>query len=207
MGYDVYGLNPKVNKVPPTILSKFYDENGWNNWDEMNENDKKLYFEAQNEHQDVNPGEYFRANVWFWRPIWNFVCASCDDFLSDDDINAGLSNSGDEICKTKANRIASRLRRLDKQGIIQTWEDEMMVPFNEAKAFNKKVDAELDVFQDKMRSKYGDNIAPAGYDDNDKATWDSIYSKRSWASSYPPSRDEIVKFGVFCGESGGFSIC
>jgi hypothetical protein len=207
MGYDIYGINPKVNEIPPTILSKFYDENGWNNWDEMNENDKKLYFEAQNEHQDLNPGEYFRANVWFWRPIWNFVCASCDDFLSDDDINAGLSNSGDEICKTKANRIASRLRKLDKQGIIQTWEDEMMIPYNEAKIHNKKVDAELDVFQDKMRIKYGSDIVPSNYDVHDKPIWDSIYHKRSWASSYPPSRDAIVRFGVFCGESGGFAIC
>ena len=207
MGFDIYGINPKVNKVPPSILSKFQDENGFNNWAEMNETDKDVYFDAENEHQDLNPGEYFRANVWFWRPIWNFVCASCDDFLSEDDMDAGGSNSGDRICKTKANRIASRLRKLNKQGVIQKWEDEMLIPFNEAKEHNKTIDKEMDVFQDKMRIKYGSDIIPSNYDVHDKATWDSIYHKRSWASSYPPSRDEIVRFGIFCGESGGFEIC
>ena len=207
MGFDIYGINPKMNEVPPTILSKFHDENGWNNWAAMTEKDKERYFDAQDEHQELNPGEYFRANVWFWRPIWTFVCGACDDFLSEDDIDAGMSNSGDKICKTKANRIASRIRKLNKQGIIQTWEDEMMVGYNEAKEHNKKVDAELNAFQDKMKPRYGKKAAPADYNDNDKATWDSIYHKRSWASSYPPSARAIVDFGIFCGESGGFEIC
>ena len=201
MGFDIYGLNPQMNEVKPAILAKPL------NWSKMSEKDTELYLNAKNEHQEINPGEYFRANVWFWRPIWNFVCASCDDFLSEDDMDAGGSNSGDRICKTKANRIASRLRKLNKQGVIQKWEDEMLIPFNEAKEHNKTIDKEMDVFQDKMRIKYGSDIIPSNYDVHDKATWDSIYHKRSWASSYPPSRDEIVRFGIFCGESGGFEIC
>ena len=207
MGFDIYGINPKMNEIPPAVLSKFHDENGFNNWAEMTTEDKEIYYEADGLNKELNPGEYFRANVWFWRPIWNFVCASCDDFLSNKDMDAGCSNSGDRICKTKANRIASRLRSLDKQGIIQTWEDEMMIHYNEAKLKNKEIDKELNVFQDKMRMKYGDDVVPAGYNDSDKDTWDRIYHKRDWASSYPPSRDSIMKFGIFCGESGGFEIC
>lgn len=208
MGFDIYGINPKVNKAPPAILSKFHDDDtGFNNWAAMNDKDKEIYYAVEDEHQDINPGEYFRANVWFWRPVWNFVCASCDDFLSEDDIDAGGSNSGDRISKTKANRIASRLRKLGKQGVIQKWEDEMTIPFNEAKEHNKTIDKEMDVFQDKMRIKYGPDIVPSNYDVHDKATWDTIYNKRSWASSYPPSANLIVQFGRFCGESGGFEIC
>ncbi len=207
MGFDIYGINPKVNKVPSTVLSKFHDKNGFNNWAEMTDKDKEVYHEARDKHEELNPGEYFRANVWFWRPIWNFVCAACDDFLSEDDMDAGGSNSGDRICKTKANRIASRLRKLDKQGIIQTWEDEMLITFNEAKEHNKSINEEMDIFQDKMRIKYGSDVVPYNYDIHDKTTWDSIYSKRSWASSYPASRDEVVRFGIFCEQSGGFEIC
>lgn len=207
MGYDIYGIDPKINKVPAAVLSKFHDENGFNNWAEMTDKDKEVYHEARDKHEELNPGEYFRANVWFWRPIWNFVCAACDDFLSEDDMDAGGSNSGDRICKTKANRIASRLRKLDKQGVIQKWEDEMLIPFNEAKKHNKIIDTEMNVFQDKMRIKYGSDIVPSNYDVHDKVTWDNIYSKRSWAASYPPSASAIVEFGRFCGESGGFEIC
>jgi len=206
MGFDIYGMNPKMNEIPPAVLSKFHDENGFNNWAEMTAEDKEIYYEADGLNKELNPGEYFRANVWFWRPIWNFVCLYCD-FLSEDDMDAGCSNSGDRICKTKANRIASRLRKLDKQGVIQKWEDEMLIPFNEAKEHNKVIDKEMEVFQDKMRIKYGSDIVPSNYDVHDKVTWDNIYHKRSWASSYPPSATAIIKFGIFCGESGGFEIC
>ena len=207
MGYDVYGLNPKQNEVPPAVLSKFYDENGWNNWDAMTEKDRTAYFAAQNEHQDLNPGEYFRANVWFWRPIWTFVCGACSDFLSDKDMDAGCSNSGDRISKTKSLRIASRLRSLHKQGIIKTWEDEMLIPFEKAKKHNEKVRKEMDTFQKKMKKKHGDNIAPQGYPKDDYKKWESIHDKEDWTASYPPSMKAILEFERFCNESGGFEIC
>lgn len=201
MGFDIYGLNPQMNEVKPAILAKPL------NWSKMSEKETELYLKAKDEHQEINPGEYFRANVWFWRPIWNFVCAACDDFLLDADMDAGDSNSGDKISKTKANKIASRLRKLEKQGIIQTWEDEMLIPFNDAKEHNKKIDAELHEFQNKMSLEYGVGTAPNEYNADDKKEWDSIYKERSWAGSYPPSASEITKFGIFCGESGGFQIC
>ena len=207
MGYDVYGLNPKQNEVEPVILSKFYDKDGFNDWSKMNEDDKKLYFKAQGEHQDINPGEYFRANVWFWRPIWNFVCGACSDFLSDKDMDAGCSNSGDRISKTKALRIASRLRSLHKQGMIKTWEDEMIITFNEAKKNNEKVREKLNVFQDKMNLKYGDNTPPKDYNKTDHETWNNIYAEENWSAHYPPSMKGIIQFGQFCNESGGFEIC
>ena len=28
-------------------------------------------------------GHYFRANVWYWRPIWGFVRQQLPDLLSD----------------------------------------------------------------------------------------------------------------------------
>ena len=203
MGYDVYGLNPQIN-VPKSIEVKDWFDIDWN---KMTEDEKEAHFKAQDKYERENPGVYFRANVWYWRPVWNFVCAACEDFLSDRDLEAGCSNSGDKISKTKAKRIASRLRKLDKQGIIQKWEDEMMIPYNEARVHNKIVDNELDVFQEKMKSKYHANIVPAEYNEKDREKWDSIYSKRSWASSYPPSRDLIMEFATFCEESGGFEIC
>ena len=35
MGFDIYGLNPKINKFPSAILSKFSDDNGFTKWSEM----------------------------------------------------------------------------------------------------------------------------------------------------------------------------
>jgi len=207
MGYDLYGMNPQNNTKAPKILTKFAGENGWIEWDKMSDEDKKLHFEARDNYEEENPGEYYRANVWFWRPVWNFVCSACDDIMSDKDMDAGCSNSGDRISKTKSIRIAQRLDKLDKMGIIQTWEDEMMIPFKKAEKNNKQVRKEMDAFQKKMARKYGDDIVPSKYPKEDYDKWSAIYSKEDWAGSYPPSRDAIVRFSKFSRQSGGFEIC
>ena len=206
MGYDVYGLNPKINTEPPELLSKFLNKDGFPEWNKMTDDDKKAHFDAQDTHRKKNPGEYFRSNVWYWRPIWNFVCAACDDFLSDRDIDAGCSNSGIKISKTKSIRIGSRLRSLDKQGVIQKWEDEMLIPFEKAQKNNKQVRKEMNAFQKKMEKKHGADIIPSKYPKEDYAKWNAIYAKEDWSGSYPPSRKGIVEFGEFCAESGGFEI-
>ncbi len=32
-------------------------------------------------------GEYFRASVWTWGPIYSFICEQCGDLLSDEELN------------------------------------------------------------------------------------------------------------------------
>ena len=207
MGYDLYGMNPQNNTVEPAILTKFNNEDGWVQWDKMTKTDKKIHFEAKDKYENDNPGEYFRANVWYWRPIWNFVCTACDDFMTDKDMDAGCSNSGDIICKTKAIRIAQRLNKLEKQGIIKEWEDAMLIPFNKAQKNNEKVRSEMAAFQKLMKKKHGDDIIPAKYPKEDYVEWEKLYAKEDWAGSYPPSRESIIRFGNFCRQSGGFQVC
>ena len=56
MGFDVYGLKPTINKDKPDILDKYQDENGWAKWDIMDDNDRDIYFKAQDEYHSNNPG-------------------------------------------------------------------------------------------------------------------------------------------------------
>ena len=37
-----------------------------------------------------NPGDYFSANAWTWRPIWNFVCEVCPDILTEEELKPCL---------------------------------------------------------------------------------------------------------------------
>ena len=69
-------------------------------------------------------GEYFRANVWWWRPLWKFVCVNCDDILNEKDIEEGSWNNMFEIIDKKANKIADRIYDLDKKGEIKKYEKE-----------------------------------------------------------------------------------
>ena len=102
--------------------------------------------------------------------------------------------------------MGSRLKKLDKQGVIQKWEDEMMVPFNKAQKNNKQVRKEMNAFQEKMKKKHGEDIVPGNYPKDDYAKWNEIYAREDWGGSYPPSRRAIVEFGRFCAESGGFEV-
>ena len=139
MGFDLHGLNPIINEAAPKILSKFYNKDGWNNWEKMNKHDKNVYFAADAEHHKNNPGLYFRNNVWWWRPLWCFVSASCSDILTDGDIESGSFNDGHEISKTKAMRIGARLRKMIKSGAVKEYEEQIMPGIEAAKKNNEKV--------------------------------------------------------------------
>ena len=98
MGFDIYGLNPKMNTEKPEILVK-YDSLD-NKWKDMTDEQRDEYYKLEDQFKAENPGIYFRANVWGWRPIWGFVCRACDDFLSMDDMEKGMYNDSRKISKT-----------------------------------------------------------------------------------------------------------
>ena len=64
---------------------------------------------------------HFRNNVWLWHPLWVFIATYCDNILSEKDIKSGFYNDGYIISKTKSKRIASRLRRLIKEGFVDIY--------------------------------------------------------------------------------------
>ena len=95
MGMDVYGLNP-TTKAPPRPEHDDFDSEDW-----------KAYFDGQNE-----AGQYFRNNVWFWRPLWDYVSTACSDYITEEDLENGHSNSGHiigaEQCKGHAMLVMVR---------------------------------------------------------------------------------------------------
>jgi len=86
MGFDIYGIEPKQNTIEPKILGK--------DWQELNDKQREQYFEAKEKHETENPGRYFRNNVWWWRPLWAYVCSICEDVMTEEEQLAGTDNSG-----------------------------------------------------------------------------------------------------------------
>lgn len=66
---------------------------------------------------------YFRNNIWWWHDLWDFVCMSCEEFLNENDVIGGHSNSGHYISKVKAQKIYERLSELLKSGKVAQVED------------------------------------------------------------------------------------
>ena len=127
MGFDLTGLNPQADTPQPTWTKgdPFINKVGTEHQYEIDPQIKEEYddfMKSKMEWQDANEGAYFRNNVWFWRPLWNFVTGCCDDILTEKDVEQGYFNDGHKISKTKAKRIASRLRRFFKDGSVASYE-------------------------------------------------------------------------------------
>ena len=64
MGFDLNGLNPKNIEIEkpkrPTDVYKLSDK------------EQEKYFKKQNKYLEQS-GTYFRNNVWWWRPLAEYV--------------------------------------------------------------------------------------------------------------------------------------
>ena len=125
MGFDLMGLNPQSDAPEPKwTKGEPMVKTGENSYalDPKIKEEYDDYIRTRMAWQDATEGAYFRNNVWFWRPLWNFVSGCCADILTEKDIDSGYMNDGHRISKTKAKRIASRLRKFFKDGSVDAYE-------------------------------------------------------------------------------------
>ena len=99
MGMDIYGLNPTLITEKPKMID----------FDEASEEERDEYFGMLEEFERKNPGYYFRANVWWWRPIWEFTCEMCEDILTIEDKRQGHYNEGYQYSAEKTQKIVDKL--------------------------------------------------------------------------------------------------
>jgi hypothetical protein len=84
MGMDVSGINPMVVGDKPYI-----------DWSTSTDEERDAYFEAKDKYLEENPGVYFRASCWSWRPIMSVMENSgALDLLPDDHVDAMHMNDG-----------------------------------------------------------------------------------------------------------------
>ena len=209
MGFDLYGENPKVVKGFSDKKSERYEElasMSYSDREKQGFNDE--YWELQSEWENNNPGNYFRNNVWWWRPLWTFTCDHCADFLTEDDMNGGCYNDSYIITEDKAVAIAERLYEALKEPETQEYLDNHMKVMEKAKKHNEMIEQEKKALDEIAVAITGDkDVAPIDYPKDLKKKFDELMKKRDWASSYPINRENIENFARFAEQSGGFSIC
>ena len=71
----------------------------------------------------INPaaeaGEYFRNNVWYWRPLWNYVIDVARDIVNDDVANGCHYNGGSGLNAEQAVALADRLVVMSEGSVRQ----------------------------------------------------------------------------------------
>ena len=212
MGYDLYGISPQENTEFPKryheIMKEYGDGEGFLNWKKnVPDEIKEEYWEIKDQYQKDNPGEYFRNNVWFWRPLWVFVCNNCADILNEDDMMGGESNSGYEISEHKAELIGRRLSALLADGTVDEVDRISALDRAKAKAHNDEIKEQQDEIRDKVHKEHGKDVAPANYPEPYYTEWHNLQKQEQWYAHYPFDKENIEDFAKFCLESGGFEIC
>ena len=150
-------------------------------------------FDISGHNPQSETGAYFRNNVWWWRPLWEFVGKTCDDVITEDDFNSGTFNDGHLIDRDKCKVIVERLTELLDSGDVKKYQDE-----------RQKILDELP----KEKCDYCDGSGVRD-DENVKGECNGCSGtgkKEAWAKSYPFDVDSIKEFRDFVKDSGGFEI-
>ena len=146
----------------------------------------------------VNPvnetGEYFRNNVWYWRPLWDYIVHHCSDILTDEDITAGSFNDGHLIDESKALAIAARLKKLLDSGETDTYSIEYKIGLESMPEEECVICGGTGVRDDAIISGECNGCKGKG-------------TRPAFSTNYPFDIQNVRNFMEFCGTSGGFEIC
>jgi hypothetical protein len=161
-------------------------------------------------------GEYFRANVWWWSPLWDY----CDQVAPEicGQVEHAYSNDGDGLDEHDSKALATVLLKEYKEGNTKKFQDER--------------DAELKALPDLECNYCNGTGKRTWHSDGGKKEKDfggepltadelKIYTKtdvrqcngcsgkgtrRPWGSDYGFDADFVKQFATFLRYSGGFSI-
>ena len=125
MGFDVYGMNPKIHKEQEkySVYNKYKDMDFKQKWKELDADEdlRNQYYREYEDYEENNPGIYFRNNVWWWRPLWSYVCEQFPDILNERDEKSGSYNDGHAISESKAIKIGIGLTAKLESGEVEEY--------------------------------------------------------------------------------------
>ena len=160
----------------------------------------------------TDTGEYFRNNVWWWRPLWDYCCEVAPSLCEN---VSGHFNDGDGLDEEGSKALAKILFDEIESGRTAAYE----------KAYNKhiadlpretcdlcegtgirtdKVGLEMHMPQKELRPEIA---IITGRTHGWCNACDGEGKRDSFDTSYPFSVENVLEFAQFVRDSGGFKIC
>jgi hypothetical protein len=137
-------------------------------------------------------GAYFRNNVWWWRPLAEYILANVN--IPDEEARNWQYNDGTVVSEETALHIADTLEGLIAQGHTQRYKEQY-----------RKRRARLPLVECPICHGLGlrpDNIV--------KGTCNTCAGEgkvQHWDTHYHFDTENVKEFAKFCRDSGGFRIC
>ena len=137
-------------------------------------------------------GDYFRNNVWWWRPLWQYCHSSAPELINEDKFVSGTYNDGAGLNAMKAAKLGVKLLTLIENGNCATYKRER--------------DLYLESLEDDNCSRCNNNNRGHNKKKECKSC-DGKGTQENWNKHYPFDEDNVKEFAEFLIDSGGFKIC
>ncbi len=140
-------------------------------------------------------GEYFRNNVWWWHPLWEYCCFVAPDVAGK--VAYGHSNDGDGLDEEDALALARRLREELESGRTKEYEERYMA------ALKALPDEPCPICGGTGRRLPPPQVGPGDVPCNGCNGTGRV---RPFATHYPFSEENVREFVEFLENCGGFEI-
>jgi hypothetical protein len=195
MGMDVYGLNPKTDSPrpdPQDYTNKNLAGDEWEKIQKLTKKQRDKFYNKKWDWEHNNKGVYFRNNVWWWRPLWDYCKGVCPNIITEEKWEEGHHNSGCSFTEEEAIEIGDMLNEQLSKGFTIEYE---------ASYKQWQHDLPQNVCSNCNNNNRGNTKK------KDCAVCNTTGFVNDWNKSYPFNTENVKEFAEFCINSGGFKIC
>jgi hypothetical protein len=158
-------------------------------------------------------GSYFRNNVWWWRPLAQFVQEAYPEIA--EQCQYWDSNDGDGLDEEYSLILAKRIREDLANGTVEQWETDYNkwrseLPRTECELCNStgirtdEIGVEMGMPTRELSTEISILVGRThGYCNG----CGGVGTQENWLSHYPVAMDNVRQFADFLEDCGGFSIC
>lgn len=159
-------------------------------------------------------GEYFRNNVWWWRPLWQYCCEVGASVITDELAEAGCYNDGAGLDEHDATTLAQVLENEISTGRTAEYERSnaeyrASLPREQCQ-FCEGTGVRTDAVGEEMGMPTRALDEPEAILTGRTHGWCNgcrgIGTTESWQAQYPFSVENVREFVSFLRECGGFAI-
>jgi len=159
-------------------------------------------------------GHYFRNNVWWWRPLWDYCCEVGAEVITDELAENGHYNGGAGLDEDDAKALADILLTELAEGRTEAYEREHTAQLAELPRQKCEICDGTGIRTDELGVEYGHpdkELSPevtilTGRTHGWCNGCQGVGTREHWGMSYPFSAENVREFAAFLTECGGFEI-
>ena len=159
-------------------------------------------------------GQYFRNNVWYWRPLWGYICTEFSE-LAGDDPEMGHYNDGYGLDADDATRLGHALLDAVESGKTEQFRLDYLKELAELPRTDCPHCEATGIRSDSIGREAGmpdkalkpEISSLVGREFGWCNGCDGIGTQEHFAHHYPFEVENVKAFGEFLLASGGFEIC